>query len=74
MSQEPELFKATTPDGRTSVEVTLTEALYEGKVTIDKIVTEEFKTESQGKILGWAKKQMTEAMRRNTNGLDSSRP
>jgi len=74
MSQEPEHFKATTPDGRITVEVKLQESLYEGTVTIDKVVIEELKTESQGKILGWAKRQMTEAMRRNTNGLDSSRP
>lgn len=64
MSSE-ERFKATTPDGRISVEVFLQEDNFEGKVIINGVVTDELKTPHQGQLLSWAQRQMKEAMRRS---------
>jgi hypothetical protein len=79
-------FRATTPDGRISVEVLVPEGsegaeavLFKCSVKVDeRDVIEELETLEQNKMLQWVRRQMVEAMRRSTpavegetNGLDS---
>ena len=81
-------FRATTPDGRTSVEVLVPEGSEEAEAVLFKCsvrvdgrdVIEELETVDQSKMLHWVRRQMVEAMRRNTpvvggeaHGLDSNR-
>lgn len=58
-------FKATTPDDRVAVEVFECGDAFRCTVTLDgTTVLEELQTEDQDKLLQWAQRQMTEAMRR----------
>lgn len=63
-------FRAVTPDGRTAVVVRVPEedgevVVFSCSVIIDeKTVIESLETEDQEKMLSWARKQMSEAMRR----------
>lgn len=63
-------FRAVTPDGRTAVVVRVPEeegalVVFSCSVTIDeKTVIASLETQDQQRMLRWAKKQMSEAMRR----------
>lgn len=64
VATEP-LLKATTPDGRTCVQVLENDGHFKCTVTVDsKTVIEELNTQDQDRMLLWAKRQMTQAMRR----------
>jgi len=66
-------FRATTPDGRISVEVLVPEGseraeavLFKCSVKVDeRDVIEELETLDQHKMVLWVQRQMTEAMRRS---------
>jgi type IV secretory pathway protease TraF len=63
-------FRAATPDGKTVVEVKVSEEgvipVFQCSVIVNgHVVTETLETEYQGRMLGWVRKQMTEAMRRS---------
>jgi len=66
-------FRATTPDGRISVEVLVPEGseraeavLFKYSVKVDeRDVIEELETLDQHKMVLWVQRQMTEAMRRS---------
>jgi len=63
-------FRAVTPDGRTAVVIRVpeeegAEMVFSCSVVIDeKTVIADMQTQDQSKMLAWAKKHMTEAMRR----------
>jgi len=59
------LLKATTPDGRTCVQILESNGHFHCTVTVDaNTVIEELSTQDQSRMLLWAKRQMTQAMRR----------
>jgi hypothetical protein len=65
------VLKASTPDGRWVVEVVKDTAeelggTYTGTLTLDgSTVVEAVKTEDTSRLLRWARRQMTEAMKRS---------
>lgn len=65
------VLKASTPDGRWVVEVVKDTAEeeggpYTGTLTLDgKLVVEAVKTDDTRRLLNWARRQMTEAMKRS---------